>query len=129
VSTTQTHPPEVARAVLPTRPRLREEDGLRYGWAHAALVAAALAAGATGMPGPMSFALVSATTILGARRLGVVWRVGIALAAWAIWTGFLHHTLGQLTFTDPDLLRLAGLVVLATAGSILRPGRWDRLGR
>jgi len=128
VSTTQTHPPDTARVVLHVRSRMRDEDGLRYGWAHTGLVAAALTAGATGMPGPMSFTLIAVTTVLGARRLGVTWRVCIAVAAWAIWTGFLHHTLGQLTFADPDLLRLAALVTVAIACSIVRPGRWDRLG-
>jgi len=107
---------------------MRDEDGLRYGAAHVGLVAAALTAGATGMPGPMSFGLIAATTLLGARRLGALWRVGIAVAGWAIWTGFLHHTLGQLTFADPDLVRLAALVAVAIACSLLRPGRWDRLG-
>ncbi len=106
---------------------MRDEDGLRYGLAHAGLVAAALVAAATGMAGPTSFGLIALTTALGARRLGVTWRIGIAVAAWAIWTGFLHHTLGQLTVAAPDLERLAALVVLAIACSLLRPGRWDRL--
>ena len=108
---------------------MRDEDGLRYGFAHVGLVAAALAAGATRLPGPMSFGLIALTAMLGARGLGVTWRIGIAVAAWAIWTGFLHHTLGQLTLADPDLARLAALVALGIACALLRPWRWDRLGR
>ena len=129
MSTTQTRPPESVKVIVRLRPRMRDEDGLRYGLAHAGLVAAALTAGATGMPGSMSLGLMAVTMLLGSRRLGAVWRVGIALATWAIWTGFLHHTLGVLTFTDPDLLRLGGLVAVAIGGALVQPGRWDRLGR
>jgi hypothetical protein len=128
VSAIQARPAEHLGVVPRVRPRMRDEDGLRYGFAHGGLVVAALVAGATGIPGSASFTLIAVTVVLGSRRLGAGWRVGIAAAAWAIWTGFLHHVLGQLTFADPDLERLAALVVVALGSVLLRPGRWDRLG-
>jgi hypothetical protein len=124
VSTTQTHAP--ARTHRPAR-RLRDEDGIRYGLAHVWLVAVALLAGATGMPRPASFALLVLAALLSGRGLGLRWRVGIALAAWAIWTGFLENSVGILTFTGPDLLRLVILCALAAAVAHLGRGVWARL--
>ena len=108
--------------------RLLDEDGVRYGRANAGLVAIALLAGATELPGPLSFTLVVATGLTLSRGLGVRWRVGVALAAWAIWTGFLENSLGVLTFSGPDVARLVAVGVIAGATGYLGRLRWVRLG-
>jgi hypothetical protein len=77
-----------------------DEDGIGFGIAHAGLVVWPAAP----------------------------WRIGMALSAWAIWTGFFESTLGLLTFSGPDLIRLGALGLLAAVGTHLVPRRWDRLG-
>jgi hypothetical protein len=131
VITTQTRTREIVR--IAPAPRLRDEEGVRYGVAHIWLVASALLAGTTGLPRPASYALVALTALLGGGGLSVRWRLGLALAGWAIWTGFLDNTLGLLSFSVADLLRLAPLCGLAAVGApllcLLRPrGNWDTLG-
>ena len=108
--------------------RLLDEEGVRYGLAHAGLVATALLASATELPGPLSFTLLVATGLTLSRGLVVRWRVGVALAAWAIWTGFLENSLGVLSFSGPDVARLVAVGVIAGATGYLGRLRWVRLG-
>jgi hypothetical protein len=100
---------------------------VRYGIAHVWLVSAALAAAAIGLPHPASFALLAVAALVGWHGLAVHWRAATALAAWAIWTGFFENSLGVLTFSGPDLLRLAALGVLAVTAARLGHGVWARL--
>ncbi|MCW2808340.1 MAG: hypothetical protein JWQ93_2295 [Marmoricola sp.] len=127
VSTTQTSHPGPRTATLRifhrVTPRLRDEEGVRFGLAHAWLVVAALFAAAIGVSRPVSFALLAATALAGGHALAAHWRLGITLAAWAIWTGFFENTLGLLTFSVPDVGRLVLLVLLA---AVLERGRSRR---
>jgi hypothetical protein len=108
-------------------PRMTGEAGVRYGLAHAGLVLVALAAAATRVPLAGSLVLLTLAALVGARGLGLGWRVAIALAAWAVWTGFFEHSVGVLTFSGGDLVRLAALTGLAAACThrVVRP--WSRL--
>jgi len=106
---------------------MTDEAGMRYGLAHAGLVLAALVAAACGLPPPASFVLLALTALLGGRGLTIGWRVAIAVASWAIWTGFFEHTLGLLTFSGHDLLRLATLTTVAAAFSARATRGWARL--
>jgi hypothetical protein len=76
---------------------------VRFGLAHVWLVVAALFAAAIGVSRPVSFALVAATALASGHALAAHLRLGITLAAWAIWTGFFENTLGLLTFSVPQL--------------------------
>jgi hypothetical protein len=111
------------RHVAPTtRLRLVDEAGVRYASAHAGLVLAALVAGVLRVPAPASFVLLTVAALAGGRGLAIGWRAAIALAAWAIWTGFFENTLGLLTFSVPDLVRLTAVVGMAALAR-----SWDRL--
>lgn len=106
---------------------MTDEPGLRYGLAHAGLVLAALVAAACGFPRPASFVVLAVTALLGGRGLTIGWRVAIAVASWAIWTGFFEHTLGVLTFSGQDLLRLAALTTVAATCTARATRSWARL--
>jgi hypothetical protein len=112
-TTTSTRTASSAYTPVVAAPRLRDENGVRFGLAHAGLVVAALLAAVTQMPGSLSLTVIAVAAVASGRGLPVHSRAGIALAAWAIWTGFLENTLGVLTFSGADLARLATLVVLA----------------
>ena len=102
-----------------------DEPGVRFGIAHAGLVTTALIVAAASLPGPVALGAMAVSAGAGGRRLSLGWRSGIALSAWAIFTGFLHNDLGLLTFAPPDLLRLAALLLVC---AVWRRRRWDRLG-
>jgi hypothetical protein len=108
---------------------MSDEAGMRYGLAHAGLVLAALLAAACGLPRPASFVVLALTALLGGRGQTIGWRVAVAVAAWAIWTGFFEHTLGVLTFSGQDLLRLAALTTVAAACTVRATRSWARLAR
>ena len=100
---------------------------MRFGLAHVGLVVSALLAAAVGMSGPAALAVLALVSLAGGHALALRWRLGIALAAWAIWTGFFENSLGLLTFSGPDLARVVALGVLAAALHTRARG-WDRLG-
>jgi hypothetical protein len=106
-----------------------DESGVRYALAHTWLVLAALVAAASSLPGPASFLLLTLVALAAGQGLAIGWRVGIALAAWAIWTGFFENTLGLLTFSLTDVLRLAVLTALAAGVAVRDTRRWDTLAR
>ena len=107
-------------------PRLREEPGVRYGLGHAWLCLSVLVAHGLGLPDPVVLVVAVGVVVASCRGLGVVPTVGLGVAAWAVWTGFVDHRLGVLTLALPDLGRL-GLVVLVCAVAAPRPRPWARL--
>lgn len=116
-------------AVTRTRLRMIDESGVRYALAHAWLVLAALVAAASSLPGSASLLLLTLVALAAGQGLATGWRIGIALAAWAIWTGFFENTLGLLTFSLADVIRLGVLAALAAAAAVRGTRRWDTLGR
>ncbi|MEP6815724.1 MAG: hypothetical protein ABI873_09255 [Marmoricola sp.] len=94
-----------------------DEPGIRFGIGHAILIGAVLVTGVFRLDPLTAFGLVLLTAVVGGRALGLVWRAGLAMSAWAMFTGFDENRFGILTFSRADLLRLgllvAGCVVLA----------------
>ncbi len=107
-------------------PRLREEPGVRYGLGHAWLCLSVLFAHGLGLPDLVVLVVEVGVVLASCRGLGVVPSIGLGVAAWAVWTGFVDHRLGVLTLALPDLGRL-GLVVLVCAVTALWSRRWARL--
>jgi hypothetical protein len=103
---------------------LSDEPGIRFAAATAAIVMALFAAA----PAPLHagevelLLVVVAGTASSGLSLAVV--IGIGVEAWALFTGVAHNRLGDLTFTGPDLARLA-LFTIGTAAlaSLLRRPR------
>ena len=87
-----TAPPAATRPVRVTRhpvvPRWSDEPGVRYAATHVGLALSALAAAAAGLPDGWALGLLLAVGVSGSRRLPLAGRGGVALAAWAVWTGF-----------------------------------------
>ena len=107
-------------------PRLREEPGVRYGLGHVWMCVSVLVAHGLGLP-DLVVLVVAVSVVLASRHgLGLAPTVGLGVATWAVWTGFVEHRLGVLTLALPDLGRL-GLVVLVCAVAALRPRPWARL--
>jgi hypothetical protein len=100
-------------ATDPSRAELLSEPGLRPAGASAALVAALLLAAAVRL-GPSSTELLVATVVAaGSVALTAPFSLGVGALGWALYTGFVEHRYGELTFTAADLLRLAVLLTLA----------------
>ena len=95
-----------------SRSGLSYEPGLRSATASAALVAALLLAAAVRL-GPLATELLVAT-VVGTTSVAVTtsFSLGVGALGWAVYTGFVEHRYGELTFTAADLLRLAALVAL-----------------
>jgi hypothetical protein len=100
-------------------PRWVDEGGIRFGIAEACLVGTALVAGAARLPSPVAFVLLTLVAVVGAWHLGPVSAAALGVSAWAFWTGFLDHRMGQLTTGGLDLDRLLLVVVLALGTAVL----------
>ena len=118
VSTLTSHLPTLTFTTSP-RGWMVAEPGVRFGIAHGLLVAALLVAGGLGLGVALTFTLTVVTAVVAGLGLGPAWRAGIGVSAWALFTGFAENRFGLLTFTDPDLVRLAVLLVSTTAVSWL----------
>lgn len=101
---------------------LSDEPGIRFAVATAAIVLALFAA----VPAPLHagevelLVVVVAGTASSGLSLVVVPAVGVE--AWALFTGFAHNRLGDLTFTGPDLARLVVFTVGTVALAVLLRG-------
>ena len=92
-----------------------EQEGVRLGVGGGLLLAATSTCVATGISGAGATAVVFAVAALLFR---VVRRYGallLAVTGWALATGFGVNELGELTFREPDLVRLAVIVAGAVA--------------
>lgn len=108
-----------------THHRLTDEPGIRFAVATTAIVLALFAAAVAPLhAGEVELLVVSVAGVAGS---GLPWPValGIGVEAWALFTGFAHNRLGDLTFAGPDLARLAlftvGTVTLAVLVRAPRP--------
>ncbi len=103
-------------------PRMRDEAGFRFGIGHALLIGALLVAGALELDPLTALGLVFLAALVAGLGLGPGWRAGLAISAWAMFTGFVENRFGILTFAPADLVRL-GLLVLGCgllAGPVAR---------
>jgi hypothetical protein len=106
-------PPRVA-------PRLVDEPGIRFALAEAALALVVLSAGLLTLPPRDALVVVAVAALLaGGYVVRPFTAVGLGLSAWACWTGFLDHHLGQLTVAGADLDRMFLLIGMALAGVVL----------
>ena len=78
------------------------------------LTAVVLATGAVGTGG---VALLLGATVLGAWVLDRRRALLLGLTGWALVTGFVVNTAGDLTATAPDVVRLAAFLLAATAAA------------
>jgi branched-subunit amino acid ABC-type transport system permease component len=101
------------------RPRLTDEPGIRFGIANAVLVAALIVAWAVGLDVTATAVLAVVVASVASVRLPIVTALALGVIGWALFTGFVEHRYGQLTFTDDDVRRLASFAFATSALSFL----------
>src|SRR4051812_2984032 len=99
-----------------------EQTGVRLGVAGGVEYVAMGLLVAAHVPGPAGVAVLLVVTALASPVLPRAAALLVAVAGWALATGFLVNDLGQLTFGTTDLLRLAGFAAVAAALGRRRAG-------
>ena len=103
-----------------TRPAwIGDEAGVRFAATEAVLALTAATTAALALPASTRLLVLGAVVVLAALVLPWAAALGAAATAWAVWTGFAEHHLGQLTLAPGDLGRLGLLSVAATAVVLL----------
>jgi hypothetical protein len=99
---------------------MTDQVGVRFGITCGALFV--LTAGVVAAPVADGYgvAVLLVVTAVLATTLDLPHAVGLGAAGWAFATGFAVHQFGVLTFTLPDLARLAAFLV----GAVLTSRRW-----
>jgi hypothetical protein len=93
---------------------------VRFALAQVAVIAGILGCGAVRASLLMTVLAVAAVTLRCAASLPAVYGIGLGAAAWAWTTGFVVNGYGDLTFTGPDLVRLALMLSCGLAAHWLR---------
>jgi vacuolar-type H+-ATPase subunit I/STV1 len=94
---------------------LVDDPGIWFAIATGLLVVTFLLTGLVDVgPTGTAIAAIVVAGVAGSRLTSLV-AAALGLIGWAFYTGFTENTLGQLTFSGADLLRL-GAFALATAG-------------
>jgi hypothetical protein len=68
---------------------------------------------------------VAAVVIAGSAGLPLFWRTAAALVGWAMVSGFAYNRYGLLTFTKPDLIRMALLLTAAMVEPLMLASQRD----
>jgi hypothetical protein len=100
-------------------------SAVRFGFSQCALVAVLLASAAVRLGEIPTLVAVCLVTSAAALVLPEPWTAALGVVAWACFTGFVANQLGELTFTGPDLARLALLVTVGSAAHWMAWDRWD----
>ena len=99
-----------------------DQVGFRFGLGGGLLFIATGAIVAVGVPPDVGVALLVVVAALVALALDVRHALALGVAGWAFATGFAVNSLGTLTLTSADLLRLAVfLVFVVLAAWVGRP--------
>jgi hypothetical protein len=93
---------------------------VRFALAQVAVIAAVLGCGAVGLGLPPTLLVVASVTVRCAAPLPASYGIGVGAAAWAWITGFVVNAYGDLTFTGPDLVRLALMLSCGLAAHWIR---------
>lgn len=101
---------------------MTDQPGVRFGVGNGVLFLLTGAIVTGGVPGAYGVALLLVTTSALALALDPAHAAALGVAGWAFATGFAVHTLGELTFAPPDLLRLGTFVLAAALACRLGPG-------
>jgi hypothetical protein len=104
--TTRTAPPAL---------RASDEPGVRFALANVALVMALFVAAAARLQPLEAEVTALVTAVVASAGLAVLLRAAVGVVAWALVTGFVQNSLGQLTFDRADLGRLVLFVVFLGA--------------
>ena len=121
--------PAAAARVGRPGPRLRDEAGVRLGFAHALLLLAVPVVSGAGVVTADVVLVVLAGVACTTLSRWTAMLTGVVAWAWA--TGFAEHSYGVLTFSSSDLARLAasatGALLVALLGRrLLRAAHWSR---
>ena len=101
---------------------LTDEVEVRCGLGAAALLLLTAVVVSTGPTGTRGVALFLVVTVLLAQLVDAMRALLLGLTGWALATGFVVNTYGDLTLAPRDVLRLAVFLVVA-AGVAAREGR------
>jgi hypothetical protein len=104
------------------RPPFTDEPGIRFGLATTAIVVLLLAAAAARVDDTATVDLAGAALLALGWALPRTMALCLAPVAWAFVTGFVVNGLGQLTFHDDDLRRLAVFALVGLIGALLPRG-------
>lgn len=96
-----------------------DEVGVRFGIGGAALFGLSAVAVAARLPSEYGVGLLLVGTLLLSAWLDRPHALGLGVAGWAFATGFAINTLGVLTTTPFDLLRLLAFILAAALSSRL----------
>jgi hypothetical protein len=92
-----------------------DEPGVRFGIANTLLVVALLAAAAARLDKAETELIAVIAGGLASVGLSLLMTAWVGVIAWALFTGFVENSYGQLTFEGGDLKRLAGFAVATMA--------------
>lgn len=98
---------------------MSDQPGVRFGIANGALVAALLMAGLTGLDYAETATAVVVVAGVACAGLSTWLTATVGLVSWAMFTGFIENSYGELTFAITDVERLAIFVIAVLALPIL----------
>lgn len=98
---------------------MTDEPGVRFGIANGALVTALLVAGVARL-NHVEIAVLAATVAgLACAGLSTLVSAAMGVVSWAMFTGFIENSYGQLTFAPGDIERLTVFMVAVLAPAAL----------
>jgi hypothetical protein len=100
-----------------------DEVGFRFGLGGGLVFGATGALVAGGAPPGLGVAVLLAVTTVGALVLDLRYALALGALGWAFATGFAVNSLGTLTVTGADLLRLAAFIGCAVLAAWLGRAR------
>lgn len=100
---------------------MTEQVAVRFGLAAGALFVLTDVVVVGRLPGEYGVALLLVATTVLATGVDRPHAVLLGLVGWAFATGFAVHTLGVLTVTPADLLRLVAFILAASTGRYRTP--------
>jgi len=97
------------------RSHLTDEPGVRFGIANGLVIAALLAAATARLSTTATELVAVVAAGLASVGLPVLMTTWLGVIAWAMFTGFVENSYGQLTFEGGDLRRLAAFAAATLA--------------
>ena len=103
------------------RSHLTDEPGVRFGIANGLLVAALIVAAAARL-NPTGTELVAVIAAgVASVGLSILMTTSVGVIAWALFTGFIENSYGQLTFEASDLIRMAVFAAATVTLAVVTP--------
>lgn len=102
-------------------PQMTEQSGVRFALANGALVTALFASVIAGLTAGETELAVVAVAVLAGSGLSMALSGALGVVSWALFTGFVEHGYGQLTFGNGDVERLVVFIFVILAAAVFTP--------